>query len=149
MPAIAGIFMLLILPQAAAQEILPPQCYSGNRLTREYIQEEMIYPAKALEAGTEGTVILSFMVHPDGSVTKLKVQQRVSPEIDKEAIRMFKKILWYPATDIGIPITYRHSFEIKFKIKKYQKLIRQRGYEYFANPYEPVDTSNIVYLRKN
>lgn len=147
--AAVTVVMLLFLIQASAQEVVPPKCYSGNRLTREYIQEELIYPAKAIEAGTEGTVILSFIVNPDGSVKNLRVQQRISPEIDEEALRIFKKILWFPATDLGIPIAYRHTFDIKFKIKKYQKLIKQRGYEYFAYPFEPVDSSNFVYGRKD
>lgn len=144
-----GFLLLSPWTEIFCQEIIPPQCYSGNRLNREYLQEEMIYPAKALEAGTEGNVILSFVVNQDGSVSNLNVVQRVSPEIDQEAIRIFRKILWYPATDLGKPIAYRHTFEVKFRIKKYQKLIKQRGYEYFAYPYEPVDTSNKVYFRKD
>jgi len=141
--------MLNLTFTAQSQEIIPPKCYGGNRLTREFIQEEMIYPAKAMESGTEGTVILSFIVLPDGLVTKLNVLQKISPEVDQEAIRIFRKILWYPATDLGIPIAYRHTFEVKFKIKKYLKFIKIRGYEYFANPYEPVDSSNVVYHRKD
>lgn len=130
-----------------AQEISPPLCYGGNRLTREFIQEEMIYPAKALNSRTEGTVKLAFTVLPDGSVTDVEVQERVSPELDSEAIRIFRKILWYPATDLGIPITYRHTFCIKFKIRKYNKLIKSRGYSYFSYPHEPIDTGYRVYQR--
>ena len=73
-----------------AQEVIPPKCYGGNRLTREFIQEEMIYPAKAMESETEGTVILSFVILPDGSVSTLNVLQKVSPELDQEAIRIFQ-----------------------------------------------------------
>jgi protein TonB len=132
----------------AAQEITPPCCYGGNRLTREFIQEEMVYPSKALNSKTEGTVKLAFTVLTDGSVTDIEVEERVSPELDAEAIRIFRKILWYPATDLGIPISYRHTFSIKFKIKKYNKLIKTRGYSYFVYPHEPIDSSYTVYQRK-
>lgn len=131
-----------------AQEITPPQCYGGSRLTREFVQEEMIYPPKAMQTRTEGTVVLSFIVMADGSVTNLEVLERVSPELDAEAVRIFKKILWTPATELGKPIAYRHTFDVKFKIRKYENFIRNRGAEYFVNPHEPVDTSNRVYLRK-
>lgn len=145
--SIIALLLMSTVP-GVAQEIIPPTCIAGNRLTREFIQEEMIYPSKALQAGTEGNVVLSFIVDADGSVKDLYVMQKVSPELNREAIRIFNKILWFPATELGKPIPYRHTFEVKFRIKKYQKLIRQRGYEYFAYPYEPVDTSNRIYYRK-
>jgi len=149
-PALFSIVFLILQSfnfNVQAQEVIPPKCYGGNRLTKEFIQEEMIYPSKALESKTEGKVMLSFEVLPDGSVTTLYVLQKVSPELDEEAIRIFRKILWHPATELGKPITYRHTFEVKFKIKKYLKYIKSRGYEYFVAPYEPVDSSNIVYHR--
>jgi TonB family protein len=68
--------------------------------------------------------------------------------VDAEAIRIFRKILWYPATDLGIPADYRHTFSIKFKIRKYNNLIKSRGYSYFVYPHEPIDTSYTIYKRK-
>ncbi len=131
-----------------SQSINHPTCYGGNRLLKEFIQEEMIYPSKALQAGIEGTVKLEFFVNKGGSVSNIHVINRVSKEIDAEAIRIFSKILWHPATEIGIPIQYEYSMEIKFKISKYMKNCKQRGYDFFELPYKPVDSSNIVYERK-
>ncbi len=131
-----------------AQNVYPPTCYGGNKLLRAFIKEEMIYPEIALKKNIEGTVELSFIVEPDGVVSNLNVVQSVSPEIDEEAIRIFKKILWNPATELGKPIALNHSAKLKFSIKKYKKLIKERGYEYFSYPYEPIDTSNHVYAMK-
>lgn len=142
------IFFFLPFQYINAQGINPPSCYGGNRLLKEFIHEEMIYPSQALQAGVEGTVLLEFIVNKDGSVTDLQVAERVSKEIDAEAIRIFNKILWYPATEIGIPIIFNHSLEIKFKIKKYMKYCKLRGYEFFEWPYKPVDSSNVVYERE-
>ena len=144
---LTGIMILIPGISIIAQEIMAPHCYGGNRLTREFIHEEMIYPARAMESNTEGTVRLSFIVQKDGTVTDVRVEERVSPEIDQEAIRIFSKILWFPATQLGKPIVYKHHFEIKFKIKKYMKYTKLRGYEYFSYPWEPIDSSNIVYER--
>jgi TonB family protein len=118
-------------------------------MTREFVKEEMIYPAPALEAKKEGTVLLSFIVKSDGSVTDLSVEERVSPELDEEAMRIFRKILWYPAEKLGKPIDYRHTFGIKFKVKKYLNYTKMRGYEFFSYPYEPVDTSLVIYERES
>ncbi len=146
-----SVFSLLLLVVSGiavqAQTISPPTCYSGQRLAREFIDEEMIYPDKALQAGTEGTVELEFIIHEDGSVTNIKVVQKVSHEIDAEAIRLLRHILWYPATKLGKPIAVQHRFKIKFNIRRYKKLTRQRGVNYFERPHEKVDTSFKVYRR--
>ncbi|NOX45845.1 MAG: energy transducer TonB [Chlorobi bacterium] len=131
-----------------AQEIDPPTCYGGNKLLKAFIKEEMIYPELALKKNIEGTVELSFLVEPNGNTSNLNIEQSVSPEIDKEATRIFKKILWNPANELGKPIAYAHSIKIKFNIKKYKKLIKERSYNYFSYPYQPIDSSNHVYDMK-
>ncbi|MCD4696880.1 MAG: energy transducer TonB [Bacteroidales bacterium] len=142
------LFIFVFTLTIFSQDVLSPMCYGGNRLLREFVMEEMIYPSKALEARTEGTVELTFIVEPDGSVSDLKVLRRVSPEIDREAIRIFRKILWHPATQIGKPITYIHTYKIRFKIKKYLNHFNARNPSFYAKPYEPVDTGIVVYDRK-
>jgi protein TonB len=141
------IILFLSSHYSAAQTINPPVCYSGPRLAREFIDEEMIYPEKALQAGIEGTVELTFIVHEDGSVSNIQVIQRVSPEIDQEAIRLLRHILWHPATELGKPIAFLHSYKIKFNIRKYNKQTKQRGTDYFERPHDHIDTSFKVYRR--
>ncbi|MEZ5082296.1 MAG: energy transducer TonB [Bacteroidales bacterium] len=144
----AGILIIFFIPIVLfAQSLTPPQCYGGNRLTREFIDEEMIYPSRSLNAKIEGTVELSFLVQPDGRVTDIKLTKRVADDIDAEAIRILEKILWHPATQIGKPVVYRHWMKIKFKINKYLKHFESRDPSYYALPYKPVDSSNIVYRR--
>ena len=128
-----------------AQDITQPRCYGGKRLLKEFIKEEMVYPDKALRDNTEGTVEISFIIKPDGTTTDIKVTNPVSDEIDSEALRIFNKILWYPAVELGKPIVYLHTFKIKFDIKKYKKICKARGYEKINYPYKPVDNSNKVY----
>jgi TonB family protein len=127
-----------------AQNILKPQCYGGNRMLREFIKEEMVYPQKAMMEQIEGTVLISFMVHKDGSTSNYKVKQSLSKETDEEALRICKLIIWYPATDIGRPVDFIHEFEFKFDIKNYQNQVKNRGYDQIIYPYSPVDSGNTV-----
>jgi TonB family protein len=146
--AIKLLFSLLLLISGIllfAQDITPPQCYGGKRLLKEFIKEEMVYPGKALENNTEGIVEMSFIIKPDGTTTDLKVTNSVSGEIDSEAIRILKKILWAPATELGRPIAYLHTFKIKFDINKYKKICKARGYDKINYLYKPVDSSNKVF----
>jgi TonB family protein len=140
---------LFVFPGLQSQEITPPLCYGGERLLKEFIQEEMVYPEEAMKDKKEGIVELSFLVNKKGSISNIKVEKSVADQVDKEAIRILKKILWHPATKIGKPIAFGHSIKIKFKIKKYNKLVKSRGYDKIDYPHEPVDKSLVVYKRKD
>ena len=135
---------LCITPILFSQSITLPQCYGNTRMMKDFVREEMVYPEKAQADGTEGTVVVAFMVHRDGKATNYKVKQSLTAETDAEAIRISRLILWYPATDIGIPVDYEHTLEFKFDLKKYQNMVKSRGYDRFDYPYLPVDTSNVV-----
>jgi TonB family protein len=141
------LFIVLLLSgfNSTAQEITPPACYGGQRLLREFIQQEMIYPPEALTSKKEGTVELSFIVEPDGSTGQLDIIQSVSPEIDAEAIRLFRHILWHPAIELGLPVTYRHSIQIRFRIKTYLRHKKNRSDQFFQPPHEALDESFMVY----
>ena len=141
-PILMGVFYSSLL---TGQNISLPQCYGDNRLLREFIREEMVYPEKALQDKTEGTVIISFMIHKDGSTADYKVKQPLSEETDEEALRICRLILWYPATDLGRPIDYVHELEFKFDIKKYENQVKSRGYDKIIYPYTPLDTSYAIF----
>ncbi|MCD4731736.1 MAG: energy transducer TonB, partial [Bacteroidales bacterium] len=122
--------IIIILPcNIVAQDVIPPQSYSGKRLLKEFIKEELVYPEKAIKGNIEGEVEISFLVNDDGSTTEYRVSKSVSEELDHEALRICKKVLWFPARDLGRPLPYMHRFAIKFDIKKYQKLVKKRGYD--------------------
>lgn len=131
--------------QLTAQNISQPECYGGKRLMHDFIREEMVYPEAALNGRIEGTVTISFVVKADGSACDYKVIHSLSKETDEEALRICRMVLWYPATDLGRPVDYLHSFELRFDIKKYQSWVKSRGYEIIMYPFMPVDTSYAVF----
>jgi TonB family protein len=142
-----SIFIILLIQVniSHAQEINPPACYGGQRLLREFIHREMIFPEQALLSKTEGIVELSFVVKADGSTEDLEITRSVSPEIDAEAVRLFRYILWYPANVMGLPVDYRHTLQIRFRIKTYQRTLKTRNNQFTQFPHEPVDYSFTVY----
>lgn len=121
---------------------------SGKRLTDDFIREEMVYPESALKNKVEGTVVLQFIVDPKGNVSNLQVIESVSPALDEEAQRIFRKIIWLPGTRLGRNVTTENTFEIRFKVRKYEKICRQRGYDRPAYPHEPVDPGFSIYEKE-
>ena len=56
----------------------------------KYIQEHQKIPAPAKSAGLKGLVILSFTINPDSSIQQVQVLKGLSPDCDREAIRLLK-----------------------------------------------------------
>ncbi|OQX75503.1 MAG: hypothetical protein B6D64_11525 [Bacteroidetes bacterium 4484_276] len=127
------------------QEYVHAEVYGGKQQLREFIKEELVYPEKALNENTEGTVILSFIVKSDGAIENLKVSQSVSPELDNEAMRIFNQLLWDPANYRGMQLDEEQSMEFPFKLKKYKRCAKHRGYSEINYPYTLVDQSLTIY----
>jgi len=119
--------------------------YGGNRMYKEFIKKEMVYPENALKNNIQGTVILSFNVDPEGNIINLMIKQSVSKEIDLEAMRIFNKLLWEPAIYRGAYITDKKSISIKFSIKKYKRWCKERGYNQLQYSSNETDSSNKIY----
>ena len=131
-----------------AQEYLPPRPYGGKKQLKEFILSELEFPEKALNDKVNDKVIINFFIDSKGKASLYKIKKSVSPEVDKEALRILKKILWKPAIFMGKPISHDHSIEIKFNYKQYRKICKRRGYNKIIYPFKPVDTTNKIYSFK-
>ena len=119
--------------------------YGEQNLIEDFLCSEVVYPENELKQGIEGKVVISFTIDKDGSVSKVQVREKVNPDLDREAVRLFRMILWEPATSFGQPVESTREFPISFNIKKYNKHCKTRGYITSSYPYTPVDTSLQVY----
>ncbi len=148
--SISGLIILMWLTSGLkAQSVSPAEPYGEVKLVSEFINNEMVYPEKSLKEGKEGTVLLNFQVNKDGSVKDLRVKKSVDPEIDAEAIRIFRMILWKPATKMGNPVASEADFPIRFDIRKYKRLIKKRDSYSLDLPKNPADTSYRIYNSKD
>jgi protein TonB len=134
---------------STGQNTTPARPLSDQKLTRDFICQEVVYPEAEFENKTEGTVKLSFRIDEKGKVDDVEVVNSVSPAIDAEAVRVFRMILWEPAYRLGQPVASIQEFEFKFDVKKYKKHCRKRGYEEYELPYSPIDTTLTVYTLKD
>lgn len=132
-----------------SQDVIPASPYGGKQQLREFIDEEMVYPAAELEHGTEGTVVIGCMVGRDAAVSDVKILKGVSPEIDKEALRIFSLLLWKPAISLGAPCDGKAEVEIDFSVKRYRKAVKNRGYDKPVFPHPKVDSSGKIYSYRN
>ncbi|TGE10069.1 energy transducer TonB [Hymenobacter fodinae] len=108
--------------QPAAGEIYdavekPAVPVGGLEAYAQYLADKQQYPTAALQAGTQGTVNVTFVVEKTGSISNVVVAQPVAPELDAEAIRLIKGgPRWTPAQHRGGVVRQRVSVPITFQI---------------------------------
>lgn len=95
----------------------PPQFKGGINKFYQNVGYALRYPAEAARNRITGSVILSFTVEKDGSITDVEVKKSAHKSLDEEAKRVVllsKK--WLPATMRGIPVRVKYTLPIKFSM---------------------------------
>lgn len=63
----------------------------------KWIQANMNYPQMAIANDDQGKVYVKFVVEKNGSISQVEIERGVSPELDKEAKRVIKRMpKWIP-----------------------------------------------------
>ena len=95
-----------------------PEFPGGNGAVAEYVRENMKYPAIAKEKGTQGRVIVQFVVNRDGSIVDAKVVRSVDPYLDKEALRVINTMpKWKPGMQRGKPVRVKFTVPVMFRLQ--------------------------------
>ncbi|MFZ4862722.1 energy transducer TonB [Sphingobacterium sp. Mn56C] len=94
---------------------IQPQPPGGMEQFRKWISENYQYPQGAIDAGVKGTVLVSFVVEKDGSLTDVKVVRDLSYGTAQAAINMLKKAKkWQPGIQNGRPV--RVAFQLPIRL---------------------------------
>ena len=93
---------------------VPPKGMKG--FTR-YLLENLKYPITAREAGTQGMVVLSFVVTAQGKIDAVEVLQGIGNGCDEEAVRVITRSgTWSPGIKDGKAVATRMNFPVNFKL---------------------------------
>jgi protein TonB len=85
---------------------------------RIWVQQSMVYPTAAAEAGISGRVIIQFAVNSKGIVCDAKVLRGVHPELDKEAVRcIISSPGWVPGKQGGKAVKQQFVIPIIFQLQ--------------------------------
>jgi TonB family protein len=94
-----------------------PQFPGGDVELMKFLNKNVKYPVAAMKAGTQGRVIVQFIVEADGSITNVKVLKKVSDEIDAEAVRVIKAMpKWKPGMQKGQPVRVKYTIPVTFRL---------------------------------
>lgn len=97
-------------------EVMP--CFpGGTNDLMHYLANNIKYPTVAQENGTQGRVLVQFVVNKDGSIVDVKVVRSVDPYLDAEALRVVRAMPhWTPGKQKGKTVRVKFTVPITFRL---------------------------------
>lgn len=91
----------------------------SNQKLLEFFQKNIVYPAEAKQKRVRGTVIASWIVEKDGTVTSPTIIEDIGSGCGKEVLRVVhlmneKGMRWIPGPSRGRPVRVSYKFPVKF-----------------------------------
>lgn len=97
-----------------------PEYPGGINAFRQFIAENYINPKT--DKNIKGTIVLTFVIEPDGSLSSIKVIRDLGYGTGAEAVRVLKKSKkWKPGVQNGRPIRVMYNLPLQLNIKKSKK----------------------------
>lgn len=103
--------------------IKQPFFEGGDKALSEFIQKNLKYPKTALEAKTQGMVLVRCEIDFKGNITEAKVLKGIGNGCDEEAARITKLLKFQvPKSPRGLKVTFHKDLRIPFKLIKEKPL---------------------------
>ena len=91
---------------------------SGFDALKVWLSKNVHYPPVAEENGVQGTVLCSFVVERDGTISNARVAREVDPSLNREALRVVKSMpKWIPGKQNGKTVRVKYTIPISFKLQ--------------------------------
>lgn len=95
-----------------------PEFIGGEAELMKFLTSNLTYPQEARNKGTEGTVIITFVVEKDGSLSNITAIREIANGCTEEAMRVVKMMpKWKPGKADGIPVKVKYTLPVKFALK--------------------------------
>ena len=85
---------------------------------RNWVQSNVRFPQIALENGIQGTVVLSFVIEKDGSLTNIQVLRTPDRSLSEEAVRVLEKSpKWTPGKQRNQVVRVKYNLPVVFRVQ--------------------------------
>ena len=97
---------------------IPAQFPGGADAWRRYLERNLNYPEPAVDNGTQGNVMVQFVVDREGNISAVEALNDPGDGLAREAVRIIKQgPKWQPAEQNGRRVGYRHVQSITFQLQ--------------------------------
>lgn len=95
-----------------------PSYPGGNKALNEFLEDNLKYSKSALKDGKSISVLVEFIVNPDGSLSYIGIKRSVNSQLDAEAMRVVSMMpKWNPGKNNGEPVAVYYLLPVFFKGK--------------------------------
>ena len=95
-----------------------PTFPGGQQELMAYLGKNIKYPTIAQENGTQGRVIIQFVVERDGTISDVHIARGVDPYLDKEAVRVVQSMpKWIPGKQNGKAVRVKFTVPVMFRLQ--------------------------------
>lgn len=95
-----------------------PNPNGGMNGWNTYLAKNLRYPLEARQRGVEGTVVVVFEIHTDGSIHNVEILRGIGGGADEEAVRVVSSAPnWEPGRQRGRAVKTRMRLPIRFKLE--------------------------------
>lgn len=96
-----------------------PQFPGGEHALMKFLHDHIHYPAAARENGIKGTVVVQFVVNPDGSLSNIKtVGVQKGGGLEEESIKVVKQMPhWIPGKQSGKKVAVQYALPIRYMLQ--------------------------------
>lgn len=92
-----------------------PMFPGGDEARMTFLRDNIKYPQMARESGIQGTVYVTFVVEPSGSITNIKILRGIGGGCDEEALRVVRQMpKWKPGKQRGKSVRVQFNMPIRF-----------------------------------
>ncbi len=98
-----------------------PDYYKGEEALGEFVLANLEYPDLAVRQNLQGTVILSFIVEPNGTLSNMVAEREFNHLCTQEALRIMRETKWKPGKKDGKNVRYRSKYPIVFNLNNRNK----------------------------
>ena len=90
----------------------------GQQALMKWLSNNIRYPEAAQQNDIQGRVVVRFVVEKDGSIGNVTIAKGVDKDLDREAIRVVKKMpKWQPGKNNGQPVRSYFNLPVTFRLQ--------------------------------
>ncbi len=90
----------------------------GTSALMKWLSNNIRYPESAQQNDIQGRVIVKFVVEKDGSIGAVTILKGVDRDLDREAIRVVKKMpKWQPGKNNGVAVRSYFNLPVNFRLQ--------------------------------
>lgn len=90
----------------------------GQAALMKWLSNNIRYPETAQQNDVQGRVVVKFVVEKDGSIGAATIAKGVDKDLDKEALRVVKKMpKWQPGKNNGVAVRSYFNLPVTFKLQ--------------------------------